>query len=169
MGRRELGDPDGTGDYGTPEQPSPVGGDSGVEQASGGDRRSAGTSAERVPAKSITREDYTGHIRGQGEPIPDHDRGEDRGSGWESGAGRNEQDSDGDLAGERAGSRDRETYADEMRAESDGPIPGDRPDVDQDSWALEAPVTVGLEEADASPEVPEEQDVQLEQQESGGV
>lgn len=84
MGGRELGDPDGTGENVIPEQPFSAGGDSGPEQASGADRRQEGTSAERRPGKTMTREKYSDYVRSQGEPIPDYDRDDDRAPGWES-------------------------------------------------------------------------------------
>lgn len=143
MGRRELGDPDGT-----LEQPSSAGGDSGAEQASSADRGQEGRSAEGVSAKTMTREKYGDYVRSQGEPIPDHDQDDDRASGWESGEDHHEWDSDGEVAWDRAEPRDWETYAD-MRAEYADPIPNDRPGDDRDSWA---PETAGLDEADVQPD-----------------
>jgi hypothetical protein len=96
----------------------------------------------------MTRKEYGGYIRDQGEPIPDHDRNVDKGSGWQSVARSGERNSDG--AGERFQSQNRETFADDMRSDPRGPIPGDRPGVDQARLASEAPGTVGLREAYAA-------------------
>jgi hypothetical protein len=136
MGRRESGDPDGT-----PEQPSSAGTDSGAEQASSADRGREGRSADDVPAKTMTREKYGDYVRSQGEPIPDHERDDDRASGWESGEDRDEWDSDGEVAWDRAEPCSHEEYADQMRAEF-----GNEADIrpDEDASAADVSARAGI-------------------------
>src|ERR1022692_2952373 len=116
MGASELGSPEGDdeetrrtrGD--TPARP---------EQPSRPETRDAGSDAtERTSAETLTREEYADDMRGQGDPIPSGD-GDGDGDGGPDRAEPDERDSD-DTAAEddRAEPRDRETYADDMRADA---------------------------------------------------
>jgi hypothetical protein len=116
MGANELGNEAGDGEEearrtggdtpARPEQPSrPETGDTGSDTAT------------RTPAETRTREEYAEDMHG-GDPMPSGGTGDDRAETEERGSAASEP-RDGTSADEDwAEPRDRETYADDMRADS---------------------------------------------------
>jgi hypothetical protein len=81
--------------------------------------------ASRAPAETLTREDYGDRLREHGPPIP-ADAGPADGP---SDTGRETQapDSDRSRTQDQAESRDRESYAEELRADTPSPLPDNQP------------------------------------------
>lgn len=132
MTRNELGNPEasgvpdgsGSGSRGAPET-SRASDDSPAraEQASRPDARRARQGADRVPAETLTREEYGDSIRDEGAPIRTTDAFRHESSGAVEGDSSAGNRDDAGTAEDRAEPRGPETYADHIRAGQHDPIP----------------------------------------------
>jgi len=118
----------------------------------------------REPSETLTREEYADHMRSQGSPIPRDDdsdrdsaRSEERtdADGYaDVGEAAGPKESDSELGEERdqAETRDRETYADDMRSDGAPPVHDDEAAGPDHEPADAAPDAANRDERDAGQE-----------------
>ena len=170
MGIDETGNPDGTESDSSAGAASTGGGVESTGSASGdSDQRAehtrpqetsdpGDTGGEREPAETRTREEYADDLRAEGQPIPSGDDPADETAPPDepdTPAGEPRNDSGQQLAEPR----DRETYADDVRADTgtselDHPATGD----DQSAGAFGTPAETSTGEPDSEPAEPRSRD-----------
>jgi hypothetical protein len=121
MGPGELETPDRDDDHVAASSDTPPR----AEQRQGGDGGQGRAQASSAPAETLTREDYGDRLREHGAPIP----ADTHPAGGPSDTGRETQapDSDRRRPQDQAEPRDRESYADDIRADTPSPLPDNQP------------------------------------------
>ena len=152
MGPGELDAPDSNGDEtraassDTPRW---------AEHRQAGDGGRGRAQASRAPAETLTREDYGDRLREHGPPVPadSEPAADSAATGHETQA----PDSDHRRPQDHAESRDRESYAGDLRADTHSPLPDNQPAGRDTEWSRETHDT-GSPDAEAGPAEPRSRD-----------